>query len=114
MLFSLIIAHGAVPDSFLRSSFVSIPKGKHGTASESTNFHGITLSYIYGKLSFSITKFYTGMVIVYPRQGCSLVSNQKAHTIYALGIGNQFHIVHGINRRFSVFFFYTPRRLSIE
>ena len=40
LLFSSIVAHGTVPDS----SIVPIPKGKYGTASDSSNFHGI-----YGK-----------------------------------------------------------------
>jgi hypothetical protein len=50
MLFSAIIAHGTVPDSFLYSTIVPIPKGKHGNVSDSSNFRGITLSSIYGKL----------------------------------------------------------------
>jgi len=45
---SSIVAHGAVPDSFLRSSIVPIPKGKHEAVSVSANFRGITLSLIYG------------------------------------------------------------------
>ena len=45
LLFSSIVAHATVPDSFLRSSIVPITKGKHGAASDSTNFHGITLEF---------------------------------------------------------------------
>ena len=50
LLFSAIIVHGTVPDSFLYSTIVPIPKGKHGNASDSSNFRGITLSSMYGKL----------------------------------------------------------------
>jgi len=41
LLFSSFVVRGTVPDSFLRSSIVPIPKGKYGTASESSNFHFI-------------------------------------------------------------------------
>jgi hypothetical protein len=50
LLFSSIVVHGSSPDTFLRSTIVPIPKGKHGAASDSSNFRGITLSSIYGKL----------------------------------------------------------------
>src|SRR5664279_3158638 len=50
LLFTAIVVHGTVPDSFLYSTIVPIPKGKHGSASDSSNFRGITLSSIYGKL----------------------------------------------------------------
>jgi len=60
LLFSSFVTHGTVPDSFLRSSIVPIPKGKHGTASDSSNFRGITLSSIYGKLFDNIVLFRYG------------------------------------------------------
>jgi len=57
LLFSSFVAHGTVPDSLLRSSIVPIPKGKHGTASDSSNCRGITLSSIYGKHFDNIVLF---------------------------------------------------------
>lgn len=59
LLFSSIVVHGAAPDTFLRSTIVPIPKGKHGAVSDSTNFRGITLSSIYGKLfdNIVLTRF---------------------------------------------------------
>ena len=50
LLFTAITGHGTVPDNFLYSTIVPIPKGKHGITSDSSNFRGITLSSIYGKL----------------------------------------------------------------
>ena len=50
LLFSSIVVHGAVPDSFTRSSIVPTPKGKHGVASDSTKYRGIALSSTYGKI----------------------------------------------------------------
>jgi len=46
--------------SFLRSCIVPIPKGKHGTASDSSNFCGISLSSTYGKLFENIVLFRYG------------------------------------------------------
>jgi hypothetical protein len=60
LLFSSIVVYGDIPDSFLRSSIVPIPKGKRGTASVSTNFRGITLSSIYGKIFDKIVLFRYG------------------------------------------------------
>jgi len=50
LLSSLIIVHGSAPDTFPRSTIVSISKGKHRVVSDSANLRGITLSSIYGKL----------------------------------------------------------------
>lgn len=60
MLFSSIIVHGAVPDSFLRSSIVPIPKGKHGAGADSTKYRGITLSSIFVKIFDNIVLFRYG------------------------------------------------------
>jgi hypothetical protein len=60
LLFSSIVVHGDIPDSFLRSSIIPIPKGKRGTSSASTNFRGITLSSIYGKIFDNIVLFRYG------------------------------------------------------
>ena len=50
LLFTAITVPGTVPDNFLYSTIVPIPKGKHGITSDSSNFRGITLSSVYGKL----------------------------------------------------------------
>jgi hypothetical protein len=57
LLFTAIVVHGTVPDSFLYSTIVPIPKGKHGNMSDSSNFRGITLSSIYGKLFDNIVLY---------------------------------------------------------
>ena len=57
LLFPAIVVHGTVPDSFLYSTIVPIPKGKHGNMSDSSNFRGITLSSIYGKLFDNIVLY---------------------------------------------------------
>ena len=50
LLFTAIIIHGAVPDSFHLSTIVPIPKGRNANISDSSNFRGIALSPIYGKI----------------------------------------------------------------
>ena len=42
--------HGTVVDSFLLSTIVPIPKGRNANLSDSSNFRGIALSSVYGKL----------------------------------------------------------------
>ena len=49
-LFTSIIVHGTVVDSFLLSTIVPIPKGRNANLSDSSNFRGIALSSVYGKL----------------------------------------------------------------
>jgi len=48
VMFTAIVVHGTVPDSFLYSTVDPIPKWKKGNASVSSNFRGITWSSIYG------------------------------------------------------------------
>jgi len=60
LLFTAIVVHKIVPDSFLYGSIVPIPKVKHGHMSDSSNFRGITLSSIYGKLFDNIVLFRYG------------------------------------------------------
>ena len=50
LLFSTIVIHGKVPDSFLLSTVVPIPKGNNVNKSDSSNFRGIALSSVYGKV----------------------------------------------------------------
>jgi hypothetical protein len=49
-----IITHGMVPDNFQRTVIVSIPKDRHTDVSDSSNFRGIALSSIIGKIFDSI------------------------------------------------------------
>src|SRR5664279_2399223 len=81
-LFTAIVVHGTVPDSFLYSTIVPIPKGKHGNASDSSNFRGITLSSIYGKLfdNIVLTRYVTACF----RQSYSLGLKPKVLLIYVL------------------------------
>ena len=50
MLFTAIIIHGRVPESFLHSTIVPIPKQKNGNRTDSSNYRGIALSSIFGKI----------------------------------------------------------------
>lgn len=59
-LFTAIAIHGTVPDSFLYSTVVPIPKGRNVNVSDSSNFRGIALSSIYGKLFDNIVLYRYG------------------------------------------------------
>ena len=50
LLFSAIVIHGAAPDSFQLSTIVPIPKGRNLNISDSSNFRGIALSPVFGKV----------------------------------------------------------------
>ena len=50
MLFSALVAHGHVTDDLSFSTVLPIPKGKHLNYSDSTNYRGIALCSIFGKL----------------------------------------------------------------
>jgi len=60
VLFTAIVVHGTVPDSFFIVLLFSFPKGKHGNVSDSSDFLGITLTSIYGKLFDNIVLFRYG------------------------------------------------------
>jgi len=47
-LLTAIMVHSTVPDSFRKSTIV--PKGQNVNKSDSANFYGIALSYIFGKI----------------------------------------------------------------
>jgi len=82
LLFTAIVVHGTVPDSFLYSSIVPIPKGKHGNVSDSSNFRGITLNSI--MVNCSIILYFFAMANVCYRQSYSLVLKPKVLLIYVL------------------------------
>ena len=50
LLFSAIVVHDSLPVRFLHSTIVSIPKSRNVDISNTANYHGIALSWIYGKL----------------------------------------------------------------
>ena len=50
LLFTAIVVHGQVPESFLLGTVVPIPKGNNVNKSDSSNFRGIALSSMYGKI----------------------------------------------------------------
>jgi hypothetical protein len=49
-LFTSIIVHGTVADSFMSSTILSIPKGRNVNCLYSSNFRGIALSSVFDKL----------------------------------------------------------------
>jgi hypothetical protein len=53
-LFTAVVVHGMVLDSFRLSTIVPIPKGRNANMSDCANFRGIALSSIYGKLCDNI------------------------------------------------------------
>jgi len=50
LLFSSIVIHGKVPDSNLLSIVVPIRKGNNVNKSDSSQYRGIALSSVYGKI----------------------------------------------------------------
>jgi len=50
LLFSSIVIHGKVPDSYLLSTVVPIPVGNNVNKSDSSQYRGIALSSVYGKI----------------------------------------------------------------
>jgi len=50
LLFTAVVIHGRVPDSFLLSTIIPIPKGNNVDKADSSNFRGIALSSLYGKV----------------------------------------------------------------
>ena len=102
LLFSSIVVHGDIPDSFLRSSIVPISKGKGGTASVSTNyFRGITLSSIYGKIFDNIVLF---------RYGDRLSSSELQFGFKSKSSTNLCTMVLKESISYYIFIFITPKR----
>ena len=50
LLFSSLVVHGHAPGDMLTSTVIPIPKGKNCNATDSSNYRGISLSSIFGKL----------------------------------------------------------------
>ena len=50
LLFTALSVHGTAPDSFHFSTIVPIPKGHNTDKSDSSNFRGIALSSVFGKV----------------------------------------------------------------
>ena len=49
-VFTAMVVHDLVPDSFLFNTILPIPKGKNSNVSDSSNYRGVALSPIYGKI----------------------------------------------------------------
>jgi len=49
-LLNAILVHGSLPDNFLYSTIVPIPKGRNVNVADSANFRGIAVSSVFGKL----------------------------------------------------------------
>jgi hypothetical protein len=49
-VFTSMIVHGTAPESFLSSTILPIPKNKNINAADSSNYRGIALSSVYGKI----------------------------------------------------------------
>jgi len=58
MLFNAIGVHGSLPDTFMYSTIVPIPKTRNVNISDSSNYHGIALSSLYGKLFDNVVLMY--------------------------------------------------------
>jgi len=57
LLLNSILMRGTLPENFVHSTIVPIPKDRKANAADSTNFRGIALSSVYGKLFDSIVLF---------------------------------------------------------
>jgi len=55
-----VLIHGTLPENFVYSTIVPIPKGRNVNAADSNNFRGIALSSVYGKLLYNIVLFQFG------------------------------------------------------
>jgi len=50
LLFNAVVVHGMLPVRFLYSTIILIPKGRNVNTSDSSNYRGIALISVYGKL----------------------------------------------------------------
>jgi len=50
LLFSAMLIHGVAPDDMYSSTIIPIPIGKHANVTDSSNYRGIALSSIFGKV----------------------------------------------------------------
>ena len=50
LLFNAILVHGSLPNDFLYSTIVPIPKGRNVNVADSANFRGIAVCSVFGKL----------------------------------------------------------------
>jgi len=50
LLFNAIVVHGNLPDNFLYSTIIPIPKGRNANSCDSSNYRGIALSSIFSKV----------------------------------------------------------------
>jgi len=57
LLFNAILWHGTLPENFVYSTIVPIPKGQNVNTADSANFRSIGLGSVYGKLFDNIVLF---------------------------------------------------------
>jgi len=62
LLLTSITVHGTAPNSFCVSTIVPIPKGRNNNLSDSSNFRGIALSPVYGKIYNNIVYHSTSIL----------------------------------------------------
>jgi len=60
LLLHSALIHGTLPENFVHSTIVPIPKGQNVNAADSNNFRGIALSSVYGKLLDNLVLFQFG------------------------------------------------------
>ena len=82
-LFSSLVMHAYAPSDLLISAVIPLPKRKNSNAIDSANYHGISLSSIFGKLFLSF-KFYHVMVIFLAFQISKLALNLNVQLICVL------------------------------
>jgi len=58
MMFNVIVMHGILPEVFLYSTIIPIPKTRNVNLSDSPNYRGIGLSFLYGKLFDNVVLMY--------------------------------------------------------
>jgi len=58
MLFNAIVMHGTLPEVFLYSTIIPVPKTRNVNLSDSSNHRGIALSFLYGKLFDNVVLMY--------------------------------------------------------
>ena len=65
MMFNATVVHGSLPDTFLYSTIVPIPKGHSVNISDSSNYRGISLSSLYGKLfdNYAVMTFFSSKMM---------------------------------------------------
>jgi hypothetical protein len=83
---------------------VPIPEGKYGAVSDSTQFRGITLSSIYGKIFDNIILFRYGDRLSSAELQFGFKAKSSTNLCSVWYLKNHYYIMHIINLLFSVHF----------